>query len=230
MRKKPFLIVLMILVLGMGAFYGYFYQDPLYIIRPGVKIQRLKVESDYDGDGIDDLTDIVKGARMEIKNKTTYKSAYYAGGYPPEDEGVCTDVVWRALKNAGIILKDAMDEDIKKAHDQYSWIKPIDPNIDFRRVPNQHTYFMRNAVSLTTEVIPYDIENLSQWQPGDIVTLKDGGHVAIISDKRRKDGVPYIIHNASTVPKEQNLLGRWYEEGRIIGHFRYTGIEHDNRK
>ena len=25
--------------------------------------------------------------------------------YPPENEGVCTDVIWRALKNAGVFIK-----------------------------------------------------------------------------------------------------------------------------
>ena len=56
--------------------------------------------------------DIVQGARIDAENKPNYRSAYYAGGYPPDDEGVCTDVVWRALKNAGHTLKDMVDADI----------------------------------------------------------------------------------------------------------------------
>ena len=32
---------------------------------------------------------------------------------PPDTEGVCTDVIWRAFKNAGYSLKDMVDEDIK---------------------------------------------------------------------------------------------------------------------
>jgi len=32
--------------------------------------------------------------------------------YPPDDEGVCTDLVWRAFKNAGYSLKDMVNKDI----------------------------------------------------------------------------------------------------------------------
>ena len=75
-------------------------------------IEVIKSNADYDNDGIDDYMDIVQGARIDAENKPNYRSAYYAGGYPPDDEGVCTDVVWRALKNAGYTLKDMVDADI----------------------------------------------------------------------------------------------------------------------
>ena len=68
------------------------------------------------------------------------------------------------------------------------------------------------------EVIPNDKSSLVQWQRGDIVVLP--GHIAIVSDKRRKDGVPYIIHNAETFPMEQDLLIKWFKENKILGHFR----------
>jgi uncharacterized protein YijF (DUF1287 family) len=83
-------------------------------------------------------------------------------------------------------------------------------------------FFKRNSTSLTLQVKPYDVENLEQWQAGDIVVLEKPDHVAIISDKRRKDGVPYIIHNSNSYPKEQDLLGYWSKKNRIIGHFRYS--------
>lgn len=82
-------------------------------------IETLKSQTDYDNDGIDDYTDILQGAKIDAKNKPKYKSAYYAGGYPPENEGVCTDVIWRALKNAGYLLKDMVDEDIKNNIKEY---------------------------------------------------------------------------------------------------------------
>lgn len=31
------------------------------------------------------------------------------GGYPPDNIGVCIDVVWRAFANAGYSLKDMVD-------------------------------------------------------------------------------------------------------------------------
>jgi uncharacterized protein YijF (DUF1287 family) len=38
-----------------------------------------------------------------------------------------------------------------------------EPNIDFRRVPNLQVYFEKYAEVLTQEVIPKDLDNLSQW-------------------------------------------------------------------
>ncbi|WP_446898924.1 DUF1287 domain-containing protein [Clostridium sp. LBM24168] len=61
--------------------------------------------SDKDKDGIKDQEDILLGARKEAHKKVKYKSGYYIGGYPPENEGVCTDLVWRAFRNAGYDLK-----------------------------------------------------------------------------------------------------------------------------
>ena len=67
----------------------------------GLEIERLFSGNDEDADGIDDLEDIIQGARADVENKSRYKDAYYRGGYPPEDEGVCTDVIWRAFRNSG---------------------------------------------------------------------------------------------------------------------------------
>lgn len=48
-----------------------------------------------------DWEDILEGARQDVRNRPVYRNAYYRGGYPPDNEGVCTDVIWRAFKNAG---------------------------------------------------------------------------------------------------------------------------------
>lgn len=213
-------LIIVILVLTMIVNY-IFYQDPIYFLRSRLNIEKIGSENDLDSDGINDSDDILQGARKEILNKPKYKSAYYKGGYPPENEGVCTDVIWRSLKNAGFNLKENIDKDITKNKDDYSRVDIPDPNIDFRRVKNQYVYFKKYIKNLTVEVIPYDIDNLKKWQAGDIVVLKKPDHIAIISDKRRKDGVPYIIHNASTYPKEQDLLLWWSKSERIIGHFRF---------
>lgn len=222
-RKIKIFVLIIVLLLSTCMIAGYYlYQDPLYIIKPGIKIDNPEVTGDKDNDGLLNAYDIVEGARKEIENKTKYKSEYYVGGFPPPDEGVCTDVVWRAFMNAGFDLKYMMDEDIAKNISDYPGVNNSpDPNIDFRRVKNQYVFFKRNAMSLTIVIKPYNIDNLCQWQPGDIVVLKNSDHVAVISDKRRKDGVPLIIHNSSSHPKEENLLMKWYIQGRIIGHFRY---------
>lgn len=178
------------------------------------------INSDKDKDGIKDQEDIVLGARKEAHKKVKYKSGYYVGGYPPENEGVCTDLVWRAFKDAGYNLKDMVDEDIKNNPGDYKEIqgKP-DPNIDFRRVSNLYVYFKKYAASITTELKPNDIENLKEWQPGDIITFDHSEHIAIVSDKRRADGIPYIIHNAPPCAREGDEIMHWMP--RITGHFRF---------
>ena len=180
-------------------------------------ITTLKSEIDFDNDGIDDYMDIMLGARKDAENRPVYKSAYYAGGYPPDTEGVCTDVVWRAFKNAGYNLKDLIDEDIKNNVSEYPRVggKP-DPNIDFRRVPNLISFFTRNAECLST-----DLSQIADWQPGDIVTFEKN-HVGIISDKRNKNGVPYLIHNGGQKNREEDILEIYSLYSEISGHFRWN--------
>ena len=222
MRLKTVISFIVLALIGIATYSYFIYQDCFYFIKPSIDIAVLEITSDKDLDGMNDLDDIVQGARKEITNRTQYKSDYYKGGYPPDDEGVCTDVIWRALSNAGYIIKDKIDKDIKENTNDYPRVNDSpDPNIDFRRVKNQYVFFKKYAQNLTIEVYPVDKENLKEWQRGDIVVLKNPDHIAIISDKRTKDGVPFIIHNSYSIPKEENKLVKWYNEGQIIGHFRY---------
>ncbi len=178
-------------------------------------IETMKSDTDRDGDGIDDYTDILQGAKAEAERKPAYKSAYYDGGYPPDDEGVCTDVIWRALKNAGYMLKDMVDADIAAHTDAYPRVEgEPDPNIDFRRVPNLMVYFQRNQLSLTT-----DIYQIGEWQPGDIVAFNEN-HIGIISDIRNENGVPYLIHNTGQPNREEDILERYNVTREITGHYR----------
>ena len=178
-------------------------------------IETVISKTDYDNDGIDDYTDILQGAKIEAENKPIYKSAYYSGGYPPDNEGVCTDVIWRALKNAGYSLKDTVDEDIKNNVDKYPRVdgKP-DSNIDFRRVPNLKVYFERNQINLTT-----DLSKIEEWQPGDIVVF-GSSHIGIISDKRNKKGIPYLLHNGGQPLREEDILEVYNKYEPITGHYR----------
>ncbi|MGI6779082.1 MAG: DUF1287 domain-containing protein [Acetivibrionales bacterium] len=193
-------------------------------------IPRIQVDTDMDQDGIKDMDDILEGARKDMENKPKYRSAYYEGGYPPDNEGVCTDVIWRALQNAGYNLKEMIDNDIRENMKDYPRVsgKP-DPNIDFRRVKNLVPFFKKYAVTLTTEIIPRDEENLKEWQGGDIVVYGEPlEHIAVVSDQRRKDGVPYIIHNGGPYTKENDMLLRWHSP--IIYHFRFPDASLDSGK
>lgn len=178
----------------------------------------IKSKHDKNENGIDDYTDILLGARKDAENKPKYKSAYYAGGYPPDNEGVCTDVIWRAFQNAGYNLKEMIDNDIKNNVEKYPETNGTpDPNIDFRRVTNLKVFFDRNAINLTL-----DTNKIEEWNPGDIVIFGENySHIGIISDKRNKDGIPYLIHNAGQFKREEDTLERWANNKTITGHYRF---------
>lgn len=161
---------------------------------------------------------LIEGARAETVRRPWYKSAYYKGGYPPENEGVCTDLVWRAFKHAGIDLKARIDADIRRNKNAYPRAAKPDANIDFRRVPNQTAFFRRHAKTLTTRV---DGESLSQWQPGDIAVFANPDHIAVLSDKRNADGIPLLLHNQGPFATEGDDFMAWHARG-IVAHFRFA--------
>ncbi|MBR5950251.1 MAG: DUF1287 domain-containing protein [Actinomycetaceae bacterium] len=169
---------------------------------------------DKDGDGIDDQSDILQGAKDYIATNPIYQSKYYDGGYPDDEYGVCTDVVAFALRGAGYDLQALVDEDMNANPELYENQTP-DPNIDFRRVRNLRTYFSRHAIELTT-----DRSDIDQWHGGDIVIFTD--HIAIVSDKRNSDGIPYLIHLNGTYQKklEDNYLA--VTPDTITGHYRVS--------
>jgi len=168
--------------------------------------------TDFNNNGIDDYTDIMMGARADAENHPDYDGSYHENGYPPDNIGVCSDVVWRAFKNAGYSLRDMVDKDINTRRNAYPKIEIPDNNIDFRRVRNLRIFFEEHAVSLTT-----DINEISEWQPGDIVIFEDDKHIGIISDKRNKYGQPYVIHNGGQPKREEDYLSK----STVTGHYRF---------
>ena len=217
MKKKiliivtNFLIVLIIIVLCV--LYRFNYIPHKKYTNEDFNIKTYISKTDKDNDGIDDQTDILNHARDYIKTNPKYKSKYYATGYPNDEYGVCTDVVAFGLKGAGYDLMNLVNEHIKSNRNLYD-IDVIDKNIDFRRVQNLKVYLDNNAIVLTN-----DINKIKEWQGGDIVVFKN--HIGIVSDKRNKKGIPFIIHHA-------NPYQRYYEEdileyrNDIIGHYRIS--------
>jgi len=217
MKKKiliivtNFLIVLIIVVLY--ALYRFNYIPHKKYTNDDFNIKTYISKTDKDNDGIDDQTDILNNVRDYIKTNPKYKSKYYATGYPNDEYGVCTDVVAFGLKGAGYDLMNLVNEHIKSNRNLYD-IDVIDKNIDFRRVQNLKVYLDNNAIVLTN-----DINKIKEWQGGDIVVFKN--HIGIVSDKRNKKGIPFIIHHA-------NPYQRYYEEdileyrNDIIGHYRIS--------
>ena len=170
---------------------------------------------DRDDDGIDDQTDILNNVKEYIQTKPKYQSKYYNTGYPNDEYGVCTDVVGFGLKDAGYNLMELVNEDIINNEEKYN-IEVIDKNIDFRRVRNLNVYFKNNNISLTT-----DLSKIEEWQGGDIIVFKD--HIGIISDKRNKKGIPFLIHHANPIQVnyEEDVL-ELYDKDYIIGHYRIS--------
>ena len=177
------------------------------------KIEQIKSGIDKDGDGVDDQSDILESALEYIHTKPKYESRYYIGGTPNDGYGVCTDVVAAALFGAGYDLQKLVSEDIHEHPQKYD-IQSPDENIDYRRVRNLQVYFKNNTKSLTT-----DLSEIEEWQGGDIVIFKK--HIGIVSDRRDKNGVPYIIHHGSKYQRayEQKYLKSKADE--IVGHYRW---------
>ena len=169
---------------------------------------------DFNANGLDDYTDFLLGAKADAENRPKYDGRYFSGGYPPDNIGVCTDVIWRAFKNAGYSLRDMVDLDIQLRPEAYEDITDRDPNIDFRRVVNLRVFFDEYAVKLTN-----DPEEIDKWQPGDIVIFgEDSHHIGIVSDIRTSKGITYIIHNGGQPVREENYLKRGAE---VTGHYRF---------
>ncbi|MFH2050594.1 MAG: DUF1287 domain-containing protein, partial [bacterium] len=197
---------------------------------------------------------IVEGARKEIANETEYNTTmlsryfgtHYRDGiryehnvYPNGDvnpkEGVCTDLVIRALRKAGYDLQKIVHEDIVENKEHYG-IETVDKYIDHRRVWVLLKYFNRNYTKLKMDTD----DSCKNWRAGDIVIWdigsRDHFHIGIISDKRSEDGLrPLVIHNMSYFPgvftgktNEQDVLNGVKISGvdiyqwKILGHFRIT--------
>ena len=224
MKKLSFFILLLFALLSSSCNKANTIVDNAPKPEKSIQVERVLIGHDQDNDGVDDLDDIVRGGRLEANREPKYVNAYYQGGYPPETEGVCTDVIWRAFKDAGYNLKEMVDTDIKNNPKAYPRVNGTpEPNIDFRRVPNLDSFFKRNATILSTEIIPNNPENLKLWQGGDIVVFGTPlPHIGIVSDKRRSDGVPLLIHNGGPHAAENDMLLDW--PSPIIQHYRFPKI------
>lgn len=207
MKKSAILAVFLIVAVAIGT--------AVYFIPTGDNetgsasksedfgIERTTSSVDYNGNGTDDYTDILIGARKDAEAMPKYDGSYVAGGYPPDNIGVCTDLVWRAFKEAGYSLKDMLDDDIAAYPDDYPNASPADPNIDFRRVKNLRVFFDKYAQKLTC-----DVNDIAAFQAGDIVVFGDDKHIGVVSDKRDSDGRAFVLHNANQKKREQKYLDK----------------------
>jgi uncharacterized protein YijF (DUF1287 family) len=150
---------------------------------------------DADRDGIPDELDLLIGARKVALNGAAYTEGYvriaFPGGDVPRDQGVCTDTIVRALRNAGIDLQADLNRDLLRNRRAYPMVTKVNANIDHRRVKTLLPYFLRHY-QLVDAKAPY--------QPGEVVffdTFPDRpgpDHVGIVSD-RKSDAGDYLVVN-----------------------------------
>lgn len=204
-------IVIILTTLWLEIFYIKKYKN--YYEDVDFNIETYVSSVDKDNDGIDDQTDMLGNVKEYISKNPKYKSKYYDTGYPNDEYGVCTDVVAFGMLGAGYDLMELVNEDILKNPKKYN-LENIDKNIDFRRVRNLKIYLDNNAISLTT-----DINQIEKWQGGDIIVFEK--HIGVISDKRNKNGIPYVIHHAN--PYQLNYEEDFLEyRNDIVGHYRIS--------
>ncbi len=165
---------------------------------------------------------VIDGAIEQVGKTTGYDPSYQKINYPngdvPIETGVCSDVVVRAFRKAGIDLQKDVHEDMKKNFLAYParWgLSGPDTSIDHRRVPNLMTYFARQGKSLSTG------GSSDNFLPGDIVTWDLGGgtdHIGIITNVWYKPSQRYlIVHNIGGGTRMEDALFSW----KITGHYRY---------
>ncbi|MFQ3591056.1 MAG: DUF1287 domain-containing protein [Chloracidobacterium sp.] len=165
---------------------------------------------------------LLASAREQTQVTTGYDPTYvklaYPGGDVPAHTGVCTDVVIRAFRAAGVDLQVAVHEDMRRAFGAYPkrWgLTRPDPNIDHRRVPNLMVYFQRRGCAAAMSQQPAD------YLPGDVVAWDLGGgvpHIGLVTDDlASRTGRPLIIHNIGAGARQEDVLFAW----RVIGHYRY---------
>jgi len=168
------------------------------------------------------LKELIDGAVEQSKTTTGYDPAYVAIAYPngdvPSDTGVCSDVVVRAFRKAGIDLQKEVHEDMTRAWAEYpkKWgAKGTDTNIDHRRVLNLMTYFDREGKSVPIS------NDRGDYQPGDVVAweLSDGvEHIGIMTNLwSEPDKHCLVVHNIGAGARVEDVLLNW----KIIGHYRY---------
>jgi uncharacterized protein len=168
-----------------------------------------------------ELKQMLEGAIAQAGVTTSYDPAYvaldYPGGDVPEKTGVCSDVVVRAFRKAGVDLQKEVHEDMKSARSAYptKWgANAPDKNIDHRRVLNLMKYFERRGKSLPIS------NTAADYQPGDVVAweLSNGiDHIGIVTNMLSESADQYlIVHNIGAGTRIEDVMFAW----TIKGHYR----------
>ena len=159
---------------------------------------------------------VLADLQRQVRANIGYRDGYYIGGEPPPNKGVCTDVVIRSFRAAGVDLRRDVAADIRAHPDDYRITKP-DSNIDHRRCRNLVPFLQRHGRALPLEGAKAD------WQAGDIVFWDTGNkgtvdHVGVIANGRDAQSFPTVVHHWPGLPvSETGGLYGW----TVKKHFRY---------
>jgi uncharacterized protein len=137
----------------------------------------------------------------------------FPGGDIAADQAVCTDIVVRALRKAGLDLQALVFEDRNLHPERYPGKREAPrPSIDHRRVGNLVALLRRQAVAGA-------VATRDGLAPGDVVVFDTGianetpfDHIGIVDDVKDADGNPRAI-NIWTVGQRTSsmaLIGKSY--------------------
>jgi uncharacterized protein YijF (DUF1287 family) len=171
---------------------------------------------DRDRDGIPDPLDIVRGGLKLLVNRAAYTEGYVHMSYPagdvPRTIGVCTDVLVRAIRNAGLDLQKELRDDIGRAPASYPMVKRPDSSIDHRRVRTLLPYFRRHWEAHDPD--PRSVDD--PFQPGDVLffdtfpSRSGPDHVGIVMDRVGESGLPVVVNNWTTGSWDAELDFLWW--------------------
>ncbi len=173
-----------------------------------------------EGQSSSRVSRILEGAYQQVGKTTIYDAGYrrlsFPGGDVPIERGVCSDVVVRAYRHAGLDLQLLVNQDMAgnfRSYPQLWGLSRPDSNIDHRRVPNLAAFFKRHGQSLPIS------SRAGDYSAGDIVTwrLPSGvPNIGLVAD-RLQQGRPLVIHNIGAGTQVEDVLFSYV----ITGHYRY---------
>lgn len=170
-----------------------------------------------------EIRKILENAARQTEITKSYDPSYVVIPYPngdvPPETGVCSDVVVRAFRAAGVDLQKEVHEDMRENFAAYpqKWnLKRPDRNIDHRRVPNLQKFFERRGKALPIT------DKAENYRPGDVVSWDLNGqgltHIGLVSNVfNEATGRYLIIHNIGSGARQEDVLFNW----KITGHYRY---------
>ena len=175
---------------------------------------------------------VANSARAQVGVTTSYDPAYTRIAYPngdvPKERGVCTDVVVRAFRAAGVDLQVKVHEDMRANFRAYprNWgLRRPDSNIDHRRVPNLQRFFQRQGHAVAVSA------RASEYRTGDVVSWKlpNGlDHIGVVSSTRVGGGPesrPLVVHNIGAGAREEDVLFAWPQTGHYRSFPAPTGAQ-----